>query len=86
MASKPEILCLDEPLSALDESTRKEMFKLLKSIQEQTGVTTLHISHLKTEARILGDTILLLEDGQIEAVDKDQLASEEFEENELIHD
>ena len=63
LAARPSVLCLDEPLSALDDTTRETMCGLLKTISGQTGVTTLHITHNRTEAQALGDLILLLEDG-----------------------
>ncbi len=83
LASQPDILCLDEPLSALDDSTKNEMFKLLKSIQDQTGVTTLHISHHQSEAKILGNTILLMENGIIRNINKEDLQNELLGEKEF---
>jgi len=68
LAASPGVLCMDEPLSALDEHTREEMYSLLKTVQEQTGVTTLHITHSKIEAKQLGDVIFNLEDGGIHSV------------------
>jgi molybdate/tungstate transport system ATP-binding protein len=55
LAAKPAILCLDEPLSALDEDTRSEMCTLLSDVQRLTGVTTLHITHNVSESDRLGD-------------------------------
>lgn len=69
LAFSPGVLCLDEPLSALDESTRGEMYELLKSVQQQTGVTALHITHSRTEARILGDVVFSIEDGRVVPVE-----------------
>jgi molybdate/tungstate transport system ATP-binding protein len=66
LAARPGILCLDEPLSALDDDTREEMYALLKSVQKQTGVTTLHVSHHQRDAERLADVVLLLKDGQVE--------------------
>lgn len=65
LAARPRILCLDEPLSALDDDTREEMYALLESVQQHTGVTTLHVTHHLGEAERLGDVILLLKDGRI---------------------
>ncbi|MBD3267288.1 ATP-binding cassette domain-containing protein [bacterium] len=65
LAPRPNILCLDEPLSALDEDTREEMYRLLKTVQQQTQVTTLHITHNRSEAKALGDTVLILEYGRV---------------------
>ena len=61
----PDILCLDEPLSALDEESRAELCKVLQTVREHTGVTILHITHSLAEARKLADRILLLHDGTI---------------------
>lgn len=63
LAPHPTVLCFDEPLSALDEGTRKEMYELLKTVQQQIGVTALHITHSRREANYLGDTLLAIKDG-----------------------
>ena len=65
LASRPGILCLDEPLSALDDETREEMYDLLESVQNYTGVTTLHITHHRGEAEQLADKVLWLNTGQV---------------------
>ncbi len=65
LAFRPRVLLLDEPLSALDDETRAEMYTLLRSVQRQTGVTTLHVTHSLSEARALADRILLLKDGAV---------------------
>jgi ABC-type sugar transport system ATPase subunit len=65
LAYRPDILLLDEPLSALDESTREEMYVLLRSVQKVTRVTTLHVTHSKTEAGKLADRLLLFHNGEI---------------------
>jgi ABC-type sugar transport system ATPase subunit len=67
LAFQPAILCLDEPLSALDDETRDEMYLLLESVQKHTGVTALHITHHRGEADRLADRIFLLRDSQIVA-------------------
>ncbi len=61
----PSVLLLDEPLSALDESTRLEMRELLRRIKETTGVTTLHVTHSSEEAAALADRRFVLDDGKI---------------------
>lgn len=66
LAAWPSVLCLDEPLSALDEATREDLALLLKRIPEQTGVTVLHVTHNRTEARFLADRLLVLQDGYVE--------------------
>lgn len=65
LSFRPRVLLLDEPLSALDEETREEMYQLLGEVQHETHVTTLHITHSPAEARRLGDKHLLLQDGTI---------------------
>lgn len=61
----PEILCLDEPLSALDEATRLEMYNLMEKLKREFQITALHISHSNHEAEMLADRILLLEEGKL---------------------
>jgi ABC-type sugar transport system ATPase subunit len=65
LSFRPRILLLDEPLSALDDTTRQEMYTLLRSVQEATGVTTLHVTHSLSEAKALADRLLLLRDGKV---------------------
>ena len=65
LSAKPAILCLDEPLSAVDEETQNEMLELLKQVQQATGVTVLHITHNRAEAEFLADLSLKLENGII---------------------
>lgn len=59
----PGILCMDEPLSALDEETRTEMYGVLDTVRSHTGVTILHVSHSLEEAKRLADRIFVLKDG-----------------------
>lgn len=68
LAFQPRFLLLDEPLSALDEETRAEMCQLLRTVQRQTGVTLLHVTHNVPEARRLADQVLLLEARQVREV------------------
>lgn len=65
LSFRPAILCLDEPLSALDDESRQEMIELLKRIQRETGVTALHVTHNRGEAERLADVWLRLEDGAV---------------------
>ena len=74
LAARPHVLCLDEPLSALDDATRDAMCSLLNRISKQTGVTTLHITHNRAEARTLGDVLLVLENGVLRTPANDQPA------------
>ena len=63
LSFEPPVLLLDEPLSALDESTQDEIRQLLINVKKQTGVTTLHVTHNKSEANALADRLLTLTDG-----------------------
>jgi ABC-type molybdate transport system ATPase subunit len=63
LAARPDILCLDEPLSALDEETREAMYALLDRVRRHTGVTTLHVTHHPAEAERLADRIVHLQAG-----------------------
>ena len=62
----PDVLLLDEPLSNLDAKLRKEARIWLKQIQEETGVTTLYVTHDQAEASALSDRMIILNDGEIE--------------------
>ena len=65
LAFYPEFLCLDEPLSALDDPTRDEMYLLLQKLKKELNVTALHVTHSKKDAEILADQIIYIENGQI---------------------
>jgi ABC-type sugar transport system ATPase subunit len=67
LASHPPVLCLDEPLSALDDQTRGEIVAVLTEIRNRTGITILHITHNRSEAERLADRILHLRDGRLES-------------------
>jgi ABC-type sugar transport system ATPase subunit len=79
LAFKPDILCLDEPLSALDYDTRNDMCNLLKKIVQQTGVTTLHITHNRNEAIKLADQIFIFQDGAIHSTSRQSLIPKQQE-------
>ena len=50
LAARPAVLLMDEPLSALDDQSREEMYDLIRSVRDRTGVTTLHVTHHVEEA------------------------------------
>lgn len=66
LAMQPGVLLLDEPLSALDDDTRGEMYELLGSVRRQTPITVLHITHNRAEAEVLADRLLELRDGVVQ--------------------
>lgn len=65
LSFRPSVLLLDEPFSALDESTRAEMHSLLRRVTQTTGVTTLHITHSNSEAEALANRRFVLQDGTV---------------------
>ncbi len=70
LSFRPAVLMLDEPLSALDDDTRAGMYDLLKAVQQQTGVTTLHVTHNRAEAAALADQLFVLENGLLREADE----------------
>ncbi|MGB7282135.1 MAG: ABC transporter ATP-binding protein [Candidatus Acidiferrum sp.] len=68
LINRPQLLLLDEPLSALDANLRKEMQSELKSLQRGIGITFLFVTHDQEEAMALSDRIALLRDGALEQV------------------
>ena len=65
LSFRPSILLLDEPLSAVDEDTREEMYELLRHVQAETKITALHVTHNSSEARLLGHSLFFIRDGKV---------------------
>ncbi len=65
LSFSPRILVLDEPFNALDETTRDRLCELLRSIQKQSGLTTLHVTHSRSEARLVADQLIVLSTGRL---------------------
>jgi spermidine/putrescine transport system ATP-binding protein len=63
---EPDVLLLDEPLSALDANLREEMRVELKSIQDRIGVTTIFVTHDQSEALAMSDRIVVMSAGHVE--------------------
>ena len=61
----PQVLLLDEPLSAVDEQYREEMRWELRHLQKQLGVTTVYVTHDQREAMSLADRVVLMREGRI---------------------
>lgn len=68
LVNRPQLLLLDEPLSALDANLRRQMQLELKSLQREVGITFLFVTHDQEEAMALSDRIALLRAGQIEQI------------------
>ena len=65
---EPDVLLLDEPLSALDANLREDMRVELKRIQERIGVTTVFVTHDQSEALAMSDQIVVMSEGRVEQV------------------
>jgi spermidine/putrescine transport system ATP-binding protein len=66
LVNRPRVLLLDEPLGALDLKLRKEMQLELKRIQNEVGITFVHVTHDQEEAMTMADRIVIMNSGQIE--------------------
>ena len=72
LAIEPRILLLDEPFGALDAKVRKELRRWLRRIHDETGVTTVFVTHDQEEALDLADRVVVLSKGKIEQVGSPQ--------------
>ncbi|MBK5231452.1 MAG: ABC transporter ATP-binding protein [Thermoleophilia bacterium] len=70
LARAPEVLLLDEPLTALDRAVRKDLQEQLKTIQREVGTTFIYVTHDQEEAMAMSTRIALMNEGRI-----DQLAA-----------
>lgn len=68
LVNEPDVLLLDEPLSALDAKLRKEMQQELKRIQQEVGITFIFVTHDQEEALTMSDKIVVMKDGVIEQI------------------
>jgi len=68
LAIKPNILLLDEPLSALDAKIRVHLRTVIKKLQQELGITLIYVTHDQEEALSLADRVVIMRDGQIRQV------------------
>ena len=68
LAPQPKVLLLDEPLSALDLKLRQAMRVELKSLQEETGITFIFVTHDQEEALTMSDRIAVMSAGHVQQV------------------
>lgn len=66
LAAEPQMLLLDEPLSALDAKMRKRLRQQIRKIHEATGITTIYVTHDQEEALTISDRIVVMQDGRME--------------------
>ena len=69
LITNPKVLLLDEPLSALDEFLRLRMRGELKSLQNELGITFVHVTHTQPEAIALADMVVVMDTGRIDQAD-----------------
>lgn len=65
LVTRPRILFLDEPLSALDAKIRKRLRYMIRQIQKEMGLTTIFVTHDQEEAMVMSDRIFLMNKGEI---------------------
>lgn len=65
LCGDPALLLLDEPLASVDPSRRQELRALIADLQRQLGITTVYVTHDRSEAAELGDRIAFMHDGTI---------------------
>jgi putative spermidine/putrescine transport system ATP-binding protein len=68
LAIQPQVLLLDEPLSALDAKIRLELRSEIRRIQQELGITTIYVTHDQEEALSLSDRIVVMSAGKMEQV------------------
>jgi ABC-type Fe3+/spermidine/putrescine transport system ATPase subunit len=68
LAPEPDLLVLDEPLSALDRSLRTRLREEIGRLHRETGVATLFVTHDQTDALALADRLVVMADGRVAAV------------------
>jgi ABC-type Fe3+/spermidine/putrescine transport system ATPase subunit len=73
LVTEPDVLLLDEPLSALDRKIRGELQRELKRIHHETGLTTIMVTHDQEEAMNLGDRVLMLSEGKVQQFDEPEV-------------
>ncbi|MBD1999892.1 ABC transporter ATP-binding protein [Leptolyngbya sp. FACHB-541] len=69
LISRPKVLLLDEPLSALDAKIREEVRQELRDLQKQTNLTFIYVTHDQEEALALSDRIAVMHNGQVQQID-----------------
>lgn len=68
LALKPDVLLLDEPLSALDAKIRVSLRSEIRAIQKQLGITAIYVTHDQEEAMSISDRIVIMNKGEVEQI------------------
>lgn len=72
IACKPKIILMDEPFSALDPISRKQLQELVKDLQKTLKITTVFVTHDMSEGMAMSDRIAILKDGELQQVGRPQ--------------
>ena len=70
LAIEPNVLLLDEPLSALDAKVRTHLRDQIRRVQQEVGITTLFVTHDQEEAMAISDRVGVMNKGNLEQLDK----------------
>jgi putative spermidine/putrescine transport system ATP-binding protein len=68
LAVEPQVLLLDEPLSALDAKIRVSLREEIRALQRKLGITTIYVTHDQEEALSMSDRIVVMNEGRVEQV------------------
>jgi putative spermidine/putrescine transport system ATP-binding protein len=68
LAPKPQVLLLDEPLSALDAKIRVSLREEIRALQRELGITTVYVTHDQEEALSMSDRIVVMNEGRVEQI------------------
>lgn len=68
LAIEPDVLLLDEPLSALDAKIRDSLRNQIRAIQRKLGITTIYVTHDQEEALALSDRVVVMNQGRVEQI------------------
>ena len=68
LAIKPQVLLLDEPLSALDAKIRVSLREEIRALQRTLGITTIYVTHDQEEALSMSDRIVVMNEGRVEQI------------------
>jgi molybdate transport system ATP-binding protein len=74
LLSSPQLLLLDEPLSALDTATKKEILLFLEELKDSLNLPMIYVTHAPAEVERLADRVVFLRDGQVDCVETLQQA------------
>ena len=70
LLSSPQLLLLDEPLSSLDERRKQEVMPFLAKLRDEARMPIVYVSHVFSEIERLAGTVVLMDEGQVRAVDR----------------